>query len=49
VVVTSPPYNLGIAYGEYDDAGPRAEYLRWMGEWADAVRAVMAEKGSLFL
>jgi len=49
VVVTSPPYNLGIAYGEYDDAAPRADYLRWMGEWADAVKAAMAEKGSLFL
>ena len=25
VVVTSPPYNLGITYRSYDDAVPRAE------------------------
>ena len=49
VVVTSPPYNLGIAYGKYDDTAPRGDYLRWTGEWADAVRTAMAEKGSLFL
>ena len=49
VVVTSPPYNLGIEYGSYDDGAPREQYLRWLGEWADAVKAAMAEKGSLFL
>ncbi len=49
VVVTSPPYNLGIAYGKYDDTGPRAEYLAWLGEWADAVKAALSDRGSLFL
>ena len=32
VVVTSPPYNLGIRYRSYDDGRPRAEYLRWTEE-----------------
>jgi len=49
VVVTSPPYNLGIDYGHYDDAKPREHYLAWLGEWADAVKTTLAEKGSLFL
>lgn len=49
VVVTSPPYNLGINYGQYDDGGPREGYLQWLGDWADAAKAVLAEKGSLFL
>lgn len=49
VVVTSPPYNLGIAYGRYDDTAPRAEYLSWLDEWAQAVRQALSGKGSLFL
>ncbi len=49
VVVTSPPYNLGIAYGRYDDAVPRAQYLDWIEHWALAVRRVLRPAGSLFL
>lgn len=49
VVVTSPPYNLGIQYGKYDDAVPRADYLRWLDEWAQVVRQVLSDDGSLFL
>lgn len=49
VVVTSPPYNLGIQYASYDDTMGRADYLAWLGRWAEVVRAVLAEEGSLFL
>jgi site-specific DNA-methyltransferase (adenine-specific) len=49
VVVTSPPYNLGVPYSSYRDDRPRAEYLRWTGEVRDAVRSVLAENGSFFL
>ncbi len=49
VVVTSPPYNLGIQYGQYDDTLPRGDYLRWLGEWAQVVRDVLSDDGSLFL
>jgi site-specific DNA-methyltransferase (adenine-specific) len=49
VVVTSPPYNLGIEYRGYDDNCSRDEYLAWMGEWADEVKRVLADDGSLFL
>jgi len=49
VVVTSPPYNLGIRYRSYDDTAPRSDYLRWLGEWADAVKTVLSDAGSLFL
>lgn len=48
-VVTSPPYNLGIAYRSYHDGRPRDEYLAWTGTWAEAVRRVLARRGSLFL
>lgn len=30
VVVTSPPYNIGVAYRSYDDRRPRADYLAWL-------------------
>ncbi len=49
VVITSPPYNLGIRYSRYDDALPRDRYLEWTEEWALAVRRVLSEAGSLFL
>lgn len=49
VVVTSPPYNLGVKYSKYDDKISRAEYLTWVADWAKAVRDVMADDGSLFL
>ena len=48
-VVTSPPYNLGIDYSEYDDGGDRDAYLDWSMKWAGEVKRVLAEDGSFFL
>jgi len=49
VIVTSPPYNLGIQYNHYDDTISRRAYLDWISEWAKVVREVLSDKGSLFL
>jgi site-specific DNA-methyltransferase (adenine-specific) len=49
VVVTSPPYNLGVKYKRYDDTIPRRDYLQWMNEWAETVKSIMRDNGSLFL
>jgi site-specific DNA-methyltransferase (adenine-specific) len=49
VVVTSPPYNLGIKYRSYHDGRPRSEYLEWTGEWVGAVARALSPEGSLFL
>ena len=49
LVVTSPPYNLGIDYSDYDDRGNRDEYLDWSVKWAEGVKRVMKEDGSFFL
>lgn len=49
VVVTSPPYNLGISYSSYDDSVPRAQYLDWIEAWGTGVRSVLSTDGSLFL
>jgi site-specific DNA-methyltransferase (adenine-specific) len=49
VVVTSPPYNLGIAYNSHDDRAPRDEYLQWCDRWAAAVKRTLSPRGSFFL
>jgi site-specific DNA-methyltransferase (adenine-specific) len=49
VVVTSPPYNIGVKYGTYDDRIPRKEYLNWIRDWAGAVKQVLKADGAIFL
>ena len=49
VIVTSPPYNLGIEYRSYDDSVPRAEYLEWTEAWTAAAGRALEPQGSLFL
>lgn len=49
VVVTSPPYNLGIDYRSYDDRRPREVYLQWMADVAAALARVIKPNGSIFL
>jgi site-specific DNA-methyltransferase (adenine-specific) len=49
LVVTSPPYNLGIAYKSFKDTAPREEFLNWCRRWAAGVRRVMTDDGSFFL
>ena len=49
LVVTSPPYNLGISYGKYSDRQDRGSYLGWCGEWAGQIRRVLKVDGSFFL
>ena len=49
VVMTSPPYNLGIKYGKYDDHQVRDTYLKWSLEWGAQVQRVLKDKGSFFL
>jgi site-specific DNA-methyltransferase (adenine-specific) len=49
LVVTSPPYNLGISYGKYSDRQDRRSYLGWCSEWATQIRRVLKSDGSFFL
>ena len=49
LVVTSPPYNLGISYGKYSDRQDRESYLNWCGEWAKQIRRVLKSSDSFFL
>ena len=49
IVVTSPPYNLGIKYKKYEDTQAREKYLEWCCEWATEIKRVLKERGSFFL
>ena len=49
VIVTSPPYNLGVRYRSYDDTLPRDRYLDWTAAWVKAAAHVLESQGSLFL
>ena len=49
LVVTSPPYNLGVRYGKFSDRQGRQSYLRWCGEWASQVKRILKPSGSFFL
>jgi len=49
VVVTSPPYNLGIKYRSFDDTSSRSEYLGWCREWVAEVKRLLTDEGSFFL
>jgi site-specific DNA-methyltransferase (adenine-specific) len=49
VIVTSPPYNLGIEYGRYEDTLSPTQYLEWTDAWIGAATRVLRPDGSLFL
>jgi site-specific DNA-methyltransferase (adenine-specific) len=49
IVATSPPYNLGIAYGTYQDNKPRQEYLAWLDTVFAAVKHCLKDDGHFWL
>jgi site-specific DNA-methyltransferase (adenine-specific) len=49
VVVTSPPYNIGINYNTYYDKLPQERYLVWLKEICCTIKNVLKDDGSFFL
>jgi site-specific DNA-methyltransferase (adenine-specific) len=49
VIVTSPPYNLGIRYNRYKDTLSPPDYLEWTHAWVGAAARVLRPDGALFL
>jgi len=49
LVVTSPPYNLGIRYSKFSDRSDRTSYLRWCKTWAAKITRLLKGAGSFFL
>ncbi len=48
VIVTSPPYNIGVKYNSHKDNMPFDKYLDWMEEVAKECFRVLKEDGSFF-
>lgn len=48
IIITSPPYNIGVDYNSHKDNMEFEEYLNWMAEFGKATKRVLKEKGSLF-
>ncbi|HEX4654042.1 MAG TPA: site-specific DNA-methyltransferase [Candidatus Udaeobacter sp.] len=49
VVVTSPPYNIGVRYRQFSDRQNRESYLKWCAQWAAQIQRVLNSDGSFFL
>jgi site-specific DNA-methyltransferase (adenine-specific) len=49
VIVTSPPYNIGKTYNQYNDDKPREKYLDWMEAVAKNCKDIMKDTSSFFL
>jgi site-specific DNA-methyltransferase (adenine-specific) len=49
VIVTSPPYNIGLRYKSYHDGRDRADYLAWMRAIGVLLKRVLRDDGSFFL
>jgi site-specific DNA-methyltransferase (adenine-specific) len=49
VIVTSPPYNIGKDYNQYNDQQPRETYLNWMENVAEKCNEIMRDNSSFFL
>jgi site-specific DNA-methyltransferase (adenine-specific) len=49
IVVTSPPYNIGVRYRSYQDRLPRRAYLDWLSDIGEQLRRLLKDEGSFFL
>jgi hypothetical protein len=49
VVVTSPPFNLGVRYNKYKDDRPLEQYLDWLESVFVEIKRVLRDDGSFFL
>lgn len=49
LLLTDPPFNIGLDYGGYDDARPTHEYLEGLRVRLDACRRVLTPSASLWL
>src|SRR5262245_30573137 len=49
LIFADPPFNWDVAYGEWDDAKPREEYLEFTHDWLDACIRVLHDRGTLWV
>ena len=49
LVFADPPFNIGYLYDGYRDDQPAEQYVKWSGEWMQAVHRALKPTGSFFL
>ena len=49
LIVTSPPYNVGIDYSDWDDQKPMDEYFNWCKEWLQEAHRALKDDGRIAL
>ncbi len=49
LIVTSPPYNVGIPYNSHDDTISYEEYLKWTEKWLGKAFKLMKDDGRMCL
>uniref|UniRef100_A0A6C0CEF9 site-specific DNA-methyltransferase (cytosine-N(4)-specific) n=1 Tax=viral metagenome TaxID=1070528 RepID=A0A6C0CEF9_9ZZZZ len=49
LVVTSPPYNIGLKYNKYKDKKPREQYLEWIYDIFVELKRILKDDGHIFL
>ncbi|ADN35079.1 DNA methylase N-4/N-6 domain protein [Methanolacinia petrolearia DSM 11571] len=49
IIVTSPPYNIGIKYNTHNDNQPLDSYLNWMNLISKEFKRILKDDGSIFL
>tara|TARA_B100001094_G_scaffold285787_1_gene300145 strand:- start:116 stop:913 length:798 start_codon:yes stop_codon:yes gene_type:complete len=49
IIVTSPPYNIGLKYHKYKDKKPRDQYLEWIYDIFVELKRILKDEGHIFL
>ena len=49
LIITSPPYNIGIKYKKYKDKKPREQYLEWLYDIFVEIKRILTDDGHIFL
>jgi len=49
LIITDPPYNKGLDYGEFDDSRPWPEYYDWLREKLEDIPRILSDQGSFYL
>ena len=49
LVVTDPPYNIGVNYGKNKDKLSQEDYIKWCVKWIRQCERVLKENGSIYI
>jgi DNA modification methylase len=49
LIFADPPFNWDVPYGEWNDAIPREDYLRFTYEWLDGCLATLSDRGAFWV